>query len=155
MGEKEKPKTEPKTYSSNNSTFYKEKQAIAEPYYEEIAVMKKRKKKELPTTPTPCSKDLYEEILLDDLYEQVPSVPISNKESRSRDGESCKEEPARPFERFQEFLFKTFTTLVPWCLMKKVYWKRDRQSEQRFEDYSRRGSQSKGHVSKDRKSLRR
>ena len=63
------------------------------------------------------------QILLDDLYEQVPSVPIT-KESRNRDEQYFKEEPARPFERFQEFLFKTFTTLVPWCLMRKVYWKR-------------------------------
>ena len=63
------------------------------------------------------------QILLDDLYEQVPSVPIT-KDSRNRDEQSFKEEPARPFERFQEFLFKTFTTLVPWCLMRKVYWKR-------------------------------
>ena len=57
-----KPKTEPKTYSSNESRLYKEKPATPEPYYEEIAVMKKRKKKERPTTPTPCTKDLYEEV---------------------------------------------------------------------------------------------
>ena len=133
-----KPKTEPKTYYGNRNND-KEKQPTPEPYYEEIAVMRKRKKKEPPTTPTPCTKDLYEEvetdifvnlidqhfwqILLDDLYEQVPSVPIT-KDSRSRDEQSLKEESARPFERFQDFLFKTFTTLVPWCLMKRVYWKR-------------------------------
>lgn len=148
-----KPKTEPKTYYGNRNND-KEKQPTPEPYYEEIAVMRKRKKKEPPTTPTPCTKDLYEEILLDDLYEQVPSGPIT-KDSRSRDEQSLKEESARPFERFQDFLFKTFTTLVPWCLMKRVYWKRDTRSEQRFEDHSRRGSQFRSHVSKDRKSLKR
>ena len=60
------------------------------------------------------------QILLDDLYEEAPSAPAT----RCRDDQPYKEEPAKPFERFQEFLFKTFTTIVPWCLMKKVYWRR-------------------------------
>ena len=59
-----KPKTEPKTYYGNRNND-KEKQPTPEPYYEEIAVMRKRKKKEPPTTPTPCTKDLYEEVETD------------------------------------------------------------------------------------------
>ena len=60
-----KPKTEAKSYygnRNNDSYFHKEKPPTPEPYYEEIAVMKKRKKKEPPSTPTPCTKDLYEEV---------------------------------------------------------------------------------------------
>ena len=65
MERRPKPKIEPKTYhgnGNNDSYFHKEKPLTPEPYYEEIAVMKKRKKKEPPTTPTPCTKDLYEEV---------------------------------------------------------------------------------------------
>ena len=64
------------------------------------------------------------QILLDDLYEQVPPVPNFKDKGSHGKPVGNEEDPARPFERFQEFLFKTFTTLVPWCLMKKVYWKR-------------------------------
>ena len=62
-----KPKTEPKNYSvdrNNDFNHHNEKPPTPEPYYEEIAVMKKRKKKEPPATPTPCTKDLYEEVQL-------------------------------------------------------------------------------------------
>ena len=56
-----KPKTDSKNYYGNRNN---EKPPTPEPYYEEIAVMKKRKKKEPPATPTPCTKDLHEEVQL-------------------------------------------------------------------------------------------
>ena len=62
-----KPKTEPKIscgIRNNDTNLNNEKLTNPEPYYEEIAVMKKRKKKERPTTPTPSTKDLYEEVKL-------------------------------------------------------------------------------------------
>ena len=62
-----KPKTEPKIscgIRNNDTNLNNEKSTNPEPYYEEIAVMKKRKKKERPTTPTPSTKDLYEEVKL-------------------------------------------------------------------------------------------
>ena len=34
------------------------------------------------------------------------------------------EEAGRPFERFHNWLFKSFTALVPWSVMKRVYWRR-------------------------------
>ena len=61
---KPKSKTEAKSLSFGNSNIdshtLKEKPSTPEPYYEEIAVMKKRKKKE--RTPTLSTKDLYEEV---------------------------------------------------------------------------------------------
>ena len=62
-----KPKTEPKIscgIRNNDTNLNNDKSTNPEPYYEEIAVMKKRKKKERPTTPTPSTKDLYEEVKL-------------------------------------------------------------------------------------------
>ena len=34
------------------------------------------------------------------------------------------EQAGRPFERFHDWLFKSFTALVPWSVMKRVYWRR-------------------------------
>jgi len=49
--------------------------------------------------------------------------------------------PAKaPFERFQNCLFSTFTACAPWCLMRKVYWKKEKYSEELFAVTSRRNS---------------
>ena len=34
------------------------------------------------------------------------------------------EEADRPFERFHDWLFKSFTAVVPWSVMRRVYWRR-------------------------------
>jgi len=48
--------------------------------------------------------------------------------------------PKAPFEKFQNCLFSTFTMCAPWCIMKKVYWKRDTTSEEIFAVNVRRNS---------------
>ena len=51
--------------------------------------------------------------------------------------------PKKPFESFQNCLFTTFTACVPWCMMKQVYWKKDRKSEELFTITARRNSRSR------------
>ena len=51
--------------------------------------------------------------------------------------------PKKPFESFQNCLFTTFTACVPWCMMKQVYWKKDRKSEELFTINARRNSRTR------------
>ena len=51
--------------------------------------------------------------------------------------------PQKPFESFQNCLFTTFTACVPWCMMKQVYWKKDRKSEELFTITARRNSRTR------------
>ena len=51
--------------------------------------------------------------------------------------------PKKPFESFQNCLFATFTACVPWCMMKQVYWKKDRKSEELFTITARRNSRTR------------
>jgi len=62
-------------------------------------------------------------------------------------GKSSSPEPnpdiRTPFENAQNCLFSMFTAVVPWCLMKKVYWKRDRRSEELYERTTRLNAKSR------------
>ena len=103
------PPTPPTPRVFSSEPYYEDMKS--QPYYEEIAVMKKRKQANL----RPAAEDQYE---------CVPSRPHTPAKTQTVPSTSGAPEPARPFDRFQESLFKTFTAVVPWWVMKRVYWRR-------------------------------
>jgi len=84
------------------------------------------------------------------LKKDLKELFIAEKDIKQNDVVFDKEEPKqrvkgpkKPFESFQNCLFTTFTACVPWCMMKQVYWKKDRKSEELFTVTARRNSRSR------------
>jgi len=84
------------------------------------------------------------------LYEDIVEYH-DNKHAQHSSGKTVKEsenaihssspEPDEniktPFQNVQNCLFSLFTAMMPWCLMRKVYWKRDKRSEALYEKTAR------------------
>ena len=69
-----------------------------------------------------------------------------DKDEKSRGNEKVEDEvkgSKKPFESFQNCMFTTFTACVPWCLMKQVYWRKDKTSEELFSITARRNSRTR------------
>ena len=68
-----------------------------------------------------------DESLYEDLVENIRvqsenhSVDIFNDE-RCTDSESQDLNESKPFRRFESCLFSCFTSCLPWCLMRRIYW---------------------------------
>lgn len=115
------------------------KQSNEKPDYQMQQSLKPKEK--VPPRLRKCpDPNLYEDIL-----ECTTSNPNSNQmhltASSAPTAQSSSPEPNQdirtPFQNVQNCLFSMFTAMVPWCLMKKVYWKRDKRSEELYERTTR------------------
>lgn len=100
--------------------------------YEEIAISKGRK-----TETKLCKEERSECGVQTRIETQTPQQTKTQTQDKRDPG------PSKPFERLHDCLFHAFTACVPWWLMRKVYWKREQQSEQKFVASARRSSQTR------------
>jgi len=100
--------------------------------------------------------NLYEDILESNENYKSNSMHlhenITKKFATSAQSSSPEPNPdiRTPFQNLQNSLFSMFTAIVPWCMMKKVYWKRDKRSEELYERTSRLNAKNKK-ISEERK----
>lgn len=96
--------------------------------------------------------NLYEDILectnTNQKSDQIhlPANPVLTAQSNSPEPN---QDTRTPFQNVQNCLFSMFTAMVPWCLMKKVYWKRDKRSEELYERTTRMNAKNRK-MSKDK-----
>jgi len=74
---------------------------------------------------------LYEDII------ESSSMHLNEKPTAKSTTPELNPDIRTPFENVQKSLFSFFTAVVPWCLMKRVYWKRDKRSEELYERTTR------------------
>jgi len=123
---------------------------IVRPPSEISNIQEKFKKKEsFPQRIRKCpDPNLYEDILEcnesnsmslhlnDNITKNCQTPPQSTSPEPNQDVRT-------PFKNLQNCLFSMFTAIVPWCMMKKVYWKRDKRSEDLYERTSRLNAKNK------------
>ena len=68
-----------------------------------------------------------DESLYEDLVENIRVQPENRfvdtfKEERCSDYNSEDLNESKPFRRLETCLFSCFTSCVPWCLMRRIYW---------------------------------
>ena len=68
-----------------------------------------------------------DESLYEDLVENIRVQPENRfvdtfKEERCSDYNSEDLNKSKPFRRLETCLFSCFTSCVPWCLMRRIYW---------------------------------
>lgn len=109
-----------------------------EPTYEEVAAeAARRRKQETPLPPrprsaTPRSPAGPDATLLEELYEEVGGAGAEVHEDHRPIEGKCR----APLQRLHDGLFRGLTAVLPWRLMRRVYW-RDGSGEQRFTDSGR------------------
>lgn len=126
----------------NLTEIHSNKPVIENNEYEDIKVFKKRTKKKNKKVP------ILETIANEPNISCMDQMKQEEKDKNKKLVNEVKHKlnadgPSKPFETFQNCLFATFTTCVPWCIMKKIYWKKDMKSEELFTVTSRRNSRTR------------
>ena len=114
------------------------------------ATQKKLKEKEnVPERLRKCpDPTLYEDII--ETSTEKDSVMHFNEKTTAKSSSPEPDPDVRtPFENLQNCLFSFFTAVVPWCMMKKVYWKRDKRSEELYERTARMNAKNRKISSKN------
>jgi len=111
---------------------------------------KLKEKEHVPGRVRKCpDPTLYEDII--ETSTEKDSVMHFNEKTTAKSSSPEPDPDVRtPFENLQNCLFSFFTAVVPWCMMKKVYWKRDKRSEELYERTARMNAKNRKISSKNR-----
>merc|ERR1712025_109718 len=133
--EEEKNPSAPMITCHNKNKTHSQTMKESKDDYEEVQVFQKRQKKKKKKVPQLEQENILSEpMIMENLF---------GCEEKDLYDDLKLKEVKRPFESFQSFLFSPFTLCAPWCLMRKVYWQKDEQSEKMFNVASRRNSRAR------------
>jgi len=99
---------------------------------------KKLKEKEnVPHRVRKCPDPTLYEDIIETSTEKYGGMHFNEKTAAKSSSPEPNPDVRTPFENLQNCLFSFFTKIVPWCMMKRVYWKRDKKSEELYERTAR------------------
>jgi len=98
---------------------------------------KLKEKENVPQRVRKCPDPTLYEDIIEASTEKEGTTHFNQKKTAKSISPEPNPDVRTPFENLQNCLFSFFTAVMPWCMMKKVYWKRDKRSEELYERTAR------------------